>query len=371
MANSYCVYVKDQLGNTLGAVTQFKSLYLMLSVGVIGQLAIDVPYDAFPVGFFKPEGIIEVWRSIDGGRPYLIGGHLNFVRVLNAQLGSDGRKLYHIEGKDGVDQLNRNIVAYTAGTAQANKSGAVDDVMKAYVSDNMGAAATDWLGTAVGFRSDAPWITNQANLTQGPSLTKAAGQRNLLKTLQELALSAYQAGNYTVFDVVSLVPATGLAMEFRTYVQQRGIDHRFSSTTSKPVLLSAEAGNLTDLEYMKDYSGVVNTAYCGTQGYYTDPTATGLGPLARIESYVNPLSDNTLVGQNNEAAQYVRDNRLKKTWSARFVDTPGVKFGRDLDFGDFCTAQWANDIVDVRLDSFALTLDSGQERIDLVLRSDN
>ena len=368
MAASYAVYLKDVNGNMLAALTQFKSLYLMLSVGVVGNLALDIPYDTFDATFFDPDSILEVWRSVDGGLPYLVGGRLNFARVVTAQLGQDGQKLYHVEGRDTVDLLNRKIIPYNTGTAQASKTGPTDDVMKSYVNDNSGSGATDWLKQTG--RSLTPWLGIQPNVSAAPSISKDAGSRSLLMTLQEAALSAYQAGTYTVFDVVSLVPPTGIGLEFRTYTQQRGADHRVISTTNKPVLLSAEDGNLVDLEFMKDWSGVINTTYCGPQGFYQDTAAASFSVFARTEDYINPLQSTSGSAQNAEAAQHVRDMRLKKTWSARFVDTPGVKFGRDLDFGDFCSARFGWETVDVRLDSLAITLAGGEERIDLLLRSD-
>jgi hypothetical protein len=367
MDENYNVLLKDPTGSSVLAVLgRYRSLYLTVGVGIVGMLAMDFPYDTIPFNYLPPDGIVEVWRKFGGLAPYQVGEKVHFIRVVDAQLDSSGQKLQRIESRDSVDILNRRVIPYIDGTSQAQKSGPVDNMMKDFVSDNLGAGATDWLaGTG-----RATSLSVQTKLGLAPTATKAAGARNVLSTLQELALAAYQSGLYTVFDVVSLASANSLVLELRTYVQQRGVDHRFSSTTASPVLLSAESGNLANVEFLKDWTGVVNTAYAGHLGYYSDAAGVGIGPYGRSEAYVNPLQDSSQSGQTNEAALYVRDQRIKRTWSARFVDTPGCQFGRDINFGDFVTAQFGLEVVDVRIDSFAITHDSGEIRTDLILRSD-
>jgi hypothetical protein len=151
----------------------------------VGSLSISLPYSKYAsllydlTGELIPDRRIEVRRSINGALPYLDGETVWFVRYASDNL--DG--ILTLQAQDTMGLIARRIVPYAAGTSQASKTTptAADDLIKTVFKENAGSSVTD------ANRDLSTYISVQANLTLGQSVTKNFAWQQLLSTLQAMA----------------------------------------------------------------------------------------------------------------------------------------------------------------------------------------
>lgn len=397
MAGSYGLYLKDVNGNTLAVLDMFNTLEVARAVMGIGRAIVQAPASVFPgllpagalggitpyalamIGALPsqfvqvPDGLLEVWRAVDGGLPYCLGQTLFLLQRVEKTLSAQGELAYDLIYADAVDLLNRRILPYSAGASQTVKLNmALDNMAKQVVSENLGGGASD------SARSLAAYLAIQGNLTAAVVSSKGAmAHRNLLKVLIEMAQTSTIAGTYMAFDVVSLAPPSGISLEFRTYTGQRNVDHRWPSSTA-PLVLSPESGALTEIQRVDDYSQLANYVYAGSEGLNTveatgnasDSASIGLGPLNRREAWRNVSSTADLAALAAEAQDELRQRRAKRIYTARLVETSALRFGIEYDWGDYLTCYFDGETVDFRFDAFQLRVADGVEELNAVLRTD-
>ena len=127
---------------------------------------------------------------------------------------------YVIGGPDFMDILNRRIVAYKTGTAEAQKTGAADDVLKEYVDENLvNATDTDRnLPARLGF-------SIQADLGNAPNIDHGATFGNLLTVCQDIAQKSAEAGTVLRFWIEPQIGSDGRVVPFfRTQINRQGRD---------------------------------------------------------------------------------------------------------------------------------------------------
>jgi hypothetical protein len=252
--------------------------------------------------------------------------------------------------------LDNKIVAYAAGSAKAEITNEIDDMMKTIVRDNLGADCTDALrnlGTSV--------LTVQADATLAPSTTKGMSRRNVLSTLQELAQGSYQGGTYLAFDVVYTSAST---LEFRTYTGQRGINH--GRTSASPVIISRERRNLEEPALWERHSAERNYIYAGGQGIETErvvktsSTAAALG-INRREIWIDARNTDVEAAVQEEADYAVYENRYKRTLTGKIIDTSGCMDGVHYRYGDIVYAEYRGMGYDAHMDAMHVTITGGAE----------
>lgn len=126
-------------------------------------------------------------------------------------------------GPDFMDILSRRIVAYKTGTAEAAKSDFADDMLKAYVAENLTTAtdATRNLPTELGF-------SLQADLGLAPTVEHSATFGNLLQVCQEIAQKSAEAGTVLRFWPEPVLVNGIVQPFFRTQIERQGIDRTAS-----------------------------------------------------------------------------------------------------------------------------------------------
>src|SRR5688572_17251100 len=135
---AYAIKIYDAFGNQLAELGDFVSLDVAIAERRVGRLVLVVNPAALPRSFIKEDGLIEVWRAVDGA-PFRLFGQKNFlIRRVQRRRGSTT-----ITALCCNSLLDRRIVAYAAGTAYAEKTDFADDMIKALVRENLGSAATD------------------------------------------------------------------------------------------------------------------------------------------------------------------------------------------------------------------------------------
>ena len=337
------------------------------AVGTVGALTVTLP-PSLPLAFLPRDGRLLVSRSLPGVPPALDMDAVWFIVGVTRQLAETGAQATIVHAVDAVDLLRRRIVAYAAGSSEAVKSGAADDVMKAIVRENLSSSATTASRVL-----PAALFRVAGNLGAGPSVAKAFSRRRVLDVLREIADTATQAGTYLAFDVVW----TGATLEFRTYTQWRGVDHRFPSGFN-PVILSPDTGSLTRVSYRVDYADEVTYAYAGGQGEgdaravgtATDTARATLSPFARIEAWVDARNTDNSTALADEADAAVRAGRPRVVFEGAVnADAPGATYGRDYRFGDVVTAQAFGVSVDCRIDAVSVDVTGDAERVNILARS--
>lgn len=376
MPNDYAVFAKDPNGNTLAVMDRYTLIDLTLIMNGVGRLIVAAPYGAYNPLIFQPEGILEVWRSVNGAPPYLVGNKQWLMRTFDKSVPASGIKTFTTIALDCNIQLGRRIIAHTAGSAQAQLTADADDMCKTVVKNEMGSGTTDYFGAASA-RDVSATLAVDANQSLAPSLTKGISARDVLTTLQEIAAASSTLGTYLAFDVTSTVPTSGVSLLFQTFTGQRGVDHRFPSG-SNPVILTGESGSLSEIVQTDDYERVLNFIYAGGQGTganrlfqsATDAASAGLGPLGRVEGFVSALNASTAATILADANAALRANRSKRTFIASYLDTAGIQFGVHFNYGDYVTS-WFDTSTDVRLDGLNLHVENGEEHINLAFRTDS
>jgi hypothetical protein len=360
----YEIRLADQSGNEIKTLVSFNNLKLARVVSDVGNLELKIPswddYDNF-----KPDSRIGVYRSVAGEPPKLIGETI-WIVTGRKRIRRKRQKYLVVYASDANLILQRRIIAYQAGTAEAVQTNQVTDLLTHIVRDNLGSDATDTSRTV-------SVISLAGFTTLGPIISKSFPYKNLLTTLQEICQSSYSSGTYLAFDLVALDLNN---FQFRSYPNVRGVDRRYESAV-QPVVIDADL-NLGDFELFEDYSNNANVIYAAGQGESTArelvtlvDSSRNYSNIGRVEKFVDARNNSTTALVTAEALSALRNYRPKRSFVAEFIQSEDMLFGRDINFGDYLPVQVENLVLDCRIDAFALELDeSGLETVKIVLRAD-
>lgn len=317
----------------------------------VGVLSLTYP-PTVPLSYLQKDGRVIV--SYNGAQD---GSALWLIRRVKPTF-SGRERLIEVTAVHANHLLKRRIVAYVAGSSQAQKTGAADDLMKAVVRENFTAPTdtTRTMSATYGIASVA------ADLSAGPSVSKAFSRQNVLKVLQDLADLAAAQGTYVGFEVRSV----GGSLQFVTYTRQRGTDRRASSGNYLRVAPSTGAIQSSSLDY--DWSDEITYCYALGQGIEAsravgtaqNTTAEALSPIGRIEDtyQANNTSDTAILDDN--AAQQLYTQRARVRYAAKAQDTPGFIYNRDYTWGDYLTITDFGQQFDCRVDPVRVRWDRSQ-----------
>lgn len=347
----YEIYLSDHTGrafrrNITGMVMTVEATRV---VNGIGQCSVTLLPDLLDESYFHRDARIAIYRSLPGRVPSLLFNTIYLLRRKKTSYEQATKKrvllavcLNHL--------ISRRKIAYKAASSQARKvTTAIDDMIKAFVAENIGASATD------ATRDLSAYITIGANLTAAPTTTKAAAYRPLLQVCQELAQASAEAGTYLAFDLSALTEDTFL---FETYTGQRGVDRRQGSANQ--FVLSLQRGNFDNIELDRDWSGEVTRAYAGAQGIDSDrnvqsstnSTRASASAFNLIEDFsdVRHLGQNDTAAATDEAEARVREGRPKTRVRGDLIETDGSIYDVHYAWGDYVTADIDSEQFDCRLD---------------------
>ena len=366
--SDYTLYIElqDPYGTKLAQFDKFLGLDLVRAVDGIGTLVLDLDPDTNR-DLFRLDGRLGVWRRPADGPLELLTETVFLVRKVRRERLASGERVLRITAPSATDLLRRRIVAYAAGSAEADQTDYADDMMKEIVAHNLGGNSTD---------SDRDWSTLldiEPQLGLGPSVSKAFSRRNVLAVLQELADDAAQAGTPVHFDIVS--PAMS-GLEFRTYVNQRGVNRSLSG--GNPLVLSEEAGTLVRPSLEEDYTEEATYVYAGGQGEgaerdvqeASDSIRIGASPFGRIEVWRDARNVATSTAVLAEATAILRASRPRRVFTAKIADTPGVRYGVHWHWGDRLAAAYGGESLECTVGAIRVTVADGKETITAALREE-
>lgn len=302
---------------------------------------------------------LDVARRVATG-PFLLEGEATWFIQTGQQLQGQERQT-HLVAVHANDLLRRHIVAYAAGSAQADKAAmAADNAMKDVVDENYGAAATDVT------RSLAAYLSIQGDLSAGASIAKAFARRIVLNVLQEYARASAAAGTYLSFDTV----VVGGGLQFRTYTGQRGSDHRLV-TGRPPLNIGPGFGNILNAKITFDHQPEVTYVYAGGLGVEaarvigtaSDATRIAASPFNRREQFIDSRTTDDPTQLADEADAALRAGIPRVTVTGELQDTSGFIYGRDYAWGDYLTLQVGGFAAACRLSSVTVSLERGREGI--------
>ncbi len=366
MTAQYDIWLDTPDGDRLALLDTFLSLQYARVVNDVGKFMIKLP-DTLDRRLIRPDAMLEIWRTEGGCQTLEL---LGLIRRL--EYGEENGAAYSIlEGYDGNGLLADRIVAYAAGSAQAVKSGAADDVMKAIVRENLGSSATDTDRILSA-------LTVQPDFTLGPTVDKRFARKVVLEVLKTYAEAAYTLGTPVYFDMVPQITGDNRATwEFRTAINQPGSDRTYSAYY--PTLFSQEWGNLESPLLVYDYFDEYSVVYVGGQGEEAkrrvveveDTSRTGLSPWGRREKFLDATNQKTTAQLTSVGQRALATGRTRARFSGVLLSTTQTMYGRDWRVGDLVTASYRDMQFDVLVNVIHIRVDRNGEileaRLEVIL----
>jgi len=231
--------------------------------------------------------------------------------------------------------LMRRIVAYAAGSEQAKKSGAADNIMRAVVRENLGSLASgDRDISAYGF-------SVEADLSIAQSVSMAFAWRKVIDVIADISRVAYQQNAEQLYW--DIVPGSdgwsGMFQVRKSFFR----DRRMSSPYA--LWLSPDNRTLGEIVESYDRRDAYNYVYAGGQGngagrvivYVSDSGDISQSVIARAESFYDGAQYSERTTLTAAAHKYLRAGKPKTTVQAKLND--GYLYGRDITVGDALTVK--------------------------------
>lgn len=349
MTARYQVRLKNQSGVQVALFDDWRSLSFSHQVNKPGSCSLGISGLDSRVGLFQLDGQIEIWRSDLANGLDWYNEWEGLVRSEQRQTTEEGTKIYTAYARGYVDLLARRIIAYAAGSAQAEKNGlAGETAMKQFVDENAGPGATSpprllQSGVTTG-------LTVQADGGLGGSWSGGRAYKNLLETLQKIAPQVL-----VDFDVIGTGAAT---FQFRTFTGQRGLDRTLdglnpvtglNAAGNIPVVFSLPMGNMQDISYTMSRLDEATAVFVAGQGVEAERQVVlrTNGPRIADSPWNNreALRDARNVDEDTGALNVVGDQALldlarQEKFIFRALQLPGQLYGKHYTWGDSITARY-------------------------------
>ena len=358
---TYALKLYSVTGALLDTYGDLFNLAIAKSGNEPAALSVRMPSGVIPAAYLVPDARLELVRAgTDGVARRVFGTTCLLTGWSSGYSGNEADLTLIARGASCL--LERRIVAYTAGSAQASKTAAADDMIRAIVRENLGSSAgagRDW----------STYLTVEADTTLGPSLSKSFAWRIVRNVLDDLCeASAQNASPVRLFYDIPFETGTGFV--FRVYTGQRGTDRRASMT------LQSAAGDVQDARLSRDYASEKTYAVVGGQGegagrtlvYVEDTTRYDGSPFARKEVFVDARQYTSSTGMSDEGAAALYDARRLVTFAGK-LNAGAYEYGRDWDFGDRLYVMHEGVRIDAIIHAVSIRLAGGREDIDAQLRS--
>lgn len=334
----YELWLADAFGNRLELLDSVRELDIVLVVGDVGWLSVVAATSATThLSTPARDRQLQVYRDRE-----LLGVALlrSWTRT---QLRGGGGYLVTVGGSDPNELAARRIVRYAAGSAEADKSAAADNLMKEVMRENLGSdaiAARDW--SAQGF-------SVEANRSDGPTVAKAFAYQNVLTVLQSVQASSVGAGSPIYWAIRTEAPGVYV---FETYPTRFGRDR---TAGHRAIFAGPDYGNLPGGALTHDYTTEVTLAVAGGQNEgdarniqtAEDDDRTDASPLGLREGFISATQLTTDAALVDAAEEYLTERR------------PVVRIDGDLlatsDFPYGGAYGWRlGDRINVQLDGYTL-----------------
>lgn len=330
MANQFELNIYDPNYNQIDQVINPP---FALSLVVNGRGSLTVPLPRKYNSLIREDCILELWHAVGPSDAILQGNTIFLVRKTTKR-----RNSIQVTCHSALSLCERRIVAFAAGSPQAQKTAKSDDMIKAIARENLGPLTGDAARTI-------SMVSIAADLGLGQTMSKGFSRKNVQKVMQEIASESATKGTRIYFDVVYL---TSGALEFKTWVNNRGTDRTWSGNSGGYLMISEEAGNLANAELTEDYTDARNYIYAGGQGAEDtraiqtspDPVRIGASPFGRFEDWLDARNASDATSLKGEADARLREAMPKVTFTGDLVETPQCRYDIDYGLADLVTAEY-------------------------------
>ena len=361
----YNVKLRNPDGIVLNFTMPNASFIWTLSEMAVGSLQMTIPGGLVAETDITPESRLELWRRIDKGASQLVGGQW----LVNLKSIRGNSQNIYLEAVDFNGLLDNRIIDYPAATEQVtnaytDKTDEADNVIKAFVRENLSTLATDTARRISG-------LTVTADVSAAPSITKQASRKSLLTTLQDIALDSLAQGTYLTWGW--LFEENNVTFDTRTVAW--GVNH--GSTGSDTLIINRERGSLLNPEMMDDYTRERNVIKIGGMGEgsgrvigsATSDRATAT-PFSRKEYFTSGTNTDSTATLNAEANAKLMEYRARRTLTARLAETEALRYGINVNFGDVVIAEYAGHSFDCHLSTVKGTVRGGVEELEIGLKGE-
>lgn len=338
-----------------------------------------------PVGFDKSLLIkdrrIYIWRKPVGGALAL--DFEGFLRRIVTSTDANGNTSRLIEGPGLNYLLSGRYAAFPDANTNVDSTAtpvAADDLLKAIVRTNLGSTATTGTGRKASGVINAAYFGVAANLTLGPTISKAFGYRNVLDTLREICDASRTAGTELFFEIVPAIE-DGIqhTVEFRTYTTQPGKD-RTADSAGGGLTFGLDFGNMAEPTLVEDALDEVNRVYgIGTGQGSVRGIATS-DDTTRQNASIWALREGTSPGQMSltstsgswadVADAALVNGRPKTTLTCKLLSVPSYIYGLDWWRGDRVTVTYDGRQGDALVRAVTISVDAnGYETIDAMVET--
>lgn len=358
----YDILIQTPTGSTFGSLKTIHRCAYARTENDAGEMTLVVPNGIYDPSWFAPFNRILVMRSVGGSVPVAdLDTPWIIVDGPFYSLASDGTQLVTFGCMDALGWICGGAnVAYNDYNSYTYKLDEADDMMKAIMRENRGTLATDTTRSLAGYL-DIAGDGSAAPIIRFGSFAR----QQVLQVLKDIANASANDNTPTWlgFDIGISDLVSGL-LEFRTYVGQRGNDHRFP-TGSPPILLSPNLGQLGDIRQGTSYKEAASFIYAGAsavgdiRAIATDKNDIFISrsPFARVERYVDGGQITDPIALANLAHSSLREFRPKNSFEAELLEVNSMLRGVQWDYGDYLTAEWASQTYDVRASKISVTLE--------------
>lgn len=356
--SEYYIYRYSPLGVKLDETKSFESLHLVRTVNKCGGLDLVLPM-RYETTDFRNNQIIEVWRN--GG---LHAETAYFLKKWAFYEDADGKEHVQLYGYDANWLFLTRIVAYDEGSSEAEITDQACDIIQHVVRDNYGS-------DAITARQIDNWLSLEGFFNKGVTISKSISHRLVMDVCQEVADASTSEGTRVFFDVVR----TGVGLfQVRSYINQRGVDHGFSSGDLRRV--SKAEGNLRNPRLEIDYSGEANYIYAGngtTVKEASDATRISRGyPWNRIETWVDAGGAGGDDEIQAEADAELERRAPKKVLTGQLVNTQAMQYDIHFGFGDVLGVNAFGDNFNCHASSIKIDVNKdNKEILTIALRGEN
>ena len=348
-------------GEWIDTITAMHTLNATRVVNDIGKLAFSLPYCPRFFESLEKGQQLTLWRN--GNQQFRTRYLLQDWRAVTA---STGERMTEVMAHDLNWLLSTRIIAYHASSPQADKTGAVDDMMKVIARENAGALAS--------IERQIEGLHVEPDESLGKSISKAFAWRNVMRVLQELSDATMSDLVKIYFDMNGETVGSSV---FSTHADYLGEDRRASSDNR--LLIGEQFGNLRDARVEWLLSEEATAVYAGGQGTEADRIIKLAvdekriekgAPHGRIEIFKDARNVETEDSIQQQAEDALREAKPKIRVSGRLVETEGCRYDVDFRWGDFVTIEAYGKYVDCLIKAVGLSADPHSERIDVVLEGE-
>lgn len=306
----------------------------------------------------RTDAQIRIFRSIADGPAVLDLDTFWFVQEASEIQDNSGREYIEVRAIDAIGLLDRRVVPYDTTDTQSDKTGPAGNLMKAFVRENFGALATDVS------RDLSVYLTVAADTSDGATIDVAVQRPKVLEAIREAANISAKQGSYISFDIICN-PVNGM-MEFRTYPNFRGNDHRV--TSAAPVLVGRNRGNLINVKLTYSSSEEVNYIYAVGGGIgsvkitseRSDAARVLVSPFNRREYILNDGNEIDTVILDDQSDNYIRAHRTKFGITGDLIEIDGFSYNINYGFGDYLTLDDKNNNFNIRLSAISILDENGE-----------